>query len=49
MENAAGLTRLWQFKAVGSTLVWSIPSPDRRYLAISLQGANTNVWMLEGF
>ena len=39
---------LWEKKGpVG--VVWSIPSPDGRYLAIMGVVYNSNVWMLEGF
>lgn len=41
---------LWQRK--GSPFgfsFWGVPSPDGRYLAISGEARNSNVWMLEGF
>jgi eukaryotic-like serine/threonine-protein kinase len=39
---------LWQYKAGGGD-IWSVPSPDGRYLAIMGRVVNSNVWMLEGF
>ena len=39
---------LWQCKAAGG-LIWGIPSPDGRYLAILGYVTNSNVWMVEGF
>jgi Tol biopolymer transport system component len=39
---------LWQFKGTGP-LIWGVPSPDGRYLAILGVASNSNVWMLEGF
>jgi serine/threonine protein kinase/Tol biopolymer transport system component len=39
---------LWQFKGTGR-LIWGVPSPDGRYLAILGSVTNSNVWMLEGF
>jgi Tol biopolymer transport system component len=38
---------LWQKKS--GHLIWGIPSPDGRYLAILGQVRKANVWMLEGF
>ena len=38
---------LWQKKS--GLLIWGIPSPDGRYLAILGQVRKANVWMLEGF
>ncbi len=38
---------LWQIK--GAELMYSIPSPDGRYLAISGISTKSNIWMLEGF
>jgi eukaryotic-like serine/threonine-protein kinase len=40
---------LWQYKAAGGGDIWSVPSPDGRYLAIRGNVTNSNVWMLEGF
>jgi serine/threonine protein kinase len=39
---------LWQYKG-GSGPIWSVPSPDGRYLAILAHVNNENVWMVEGF
>lgn len=39
---------LWQYKAVVG-VVWGVPSPDGRYLAIRSDIINSNVWMVEGF
>ena len=39
---------LWEFNGDGGP-VWGIPSPEGRYLAMSSQPLNSNVWMLEGF
>jgi Tol biopolymer transport system component len=33
----------------GDSVVWGIPSPDGRYLAIMGAVINSNVWMIEGF
>ena len=38
---------LWQYK--GSGVIWGIPPPDGRYLAIEGRVSNSNVWMLQGF
>lgn len=39
---------LWQYTG-GDSVVWGIPSPDGRYLAIMGAVINSNVWMIEGF
>jgi hypothetical protein len=39
---------LWQYKAAGG-LIWGLPSPNGRYLAILGYVTNSNIWMLEGF
>lgn len=39
---------LSQYKEA-SGLIWGVPSPDGRYLAIHVAVSNSNVWMLEGF
>jgi hypothetical protein len=39
---------LWEFKGAGG-LIWGLPSPDGRYLAIKREVANSSVWLLEGF
>ena len=33
----------------GTQILWGMPSPDGRYLAIEASVSNRNVWMLEGF
>jgi len=40
---------LWQHKGGGGGIIWGIPSPDGRYLAILAQVTISNVWMVEGF
>jgi serine/threonine protein kinase len=41
---------LWQYKGGGpGHFIWSVPSPDGRYLAIQGLITNSNVWMAEGF
>jgi len=46
--DLAGNARvLWQNN--GGSIIWGIPSPDGRYLAIRAEPRNSNVWMLEGF
>ena len=45
--DLAGNSRvLWQNNG---GMLWGIPSPDGRYLAIRGEARNSNVWMLEGF
>jgi Tol biopolymer transport system component len=39
---------LWEFKGA-EDVVWDIPSPDGRYLAMRADVTNSNVWMVEGF
>jgi len=39
---------VWRCKAAGG-LVYGLPSPDGRYLAILVEDLNSNVWMVEGF
>ena len=39
---------LWQHKGAGY-VIWGVPSPDGRYLAIVGDLINSNVWMVEGF
>jgi hypothetical protein len=39
---------LWQYKG-GQAGVWSVPSPDGRYLAIGHTVRNSNVWVIKGF
>jgi hypothetical protein len=38
---------LWQNK--GGPMIWGIPSPDGRYIAIRSDILNSNAWMIEGF
>ena len=40
---------LWQSSGGRGDVIWGIPSPDARYLAIGGDARNSNVWMLEGF
>jgi len=40
---------LWQYKGASDSLIWGVPSPDGRYLAIRGDVTNSNVWMVEGF
>jgi len=39
---------LWQYKG-SQAGVWSVPSPDGRYLAIGHTVRNSNVWVINGF
>jgi DNA-binding winged helix-turn-helix (wHTH) protein/Tol biopolymer transport system component len=48
VDLAGNASVLWQLKGPGGPL-WSIPSPDGRYLAIRGDIYNSDVWMLEGF
>jgi Tol biopolymer transport system component len=38
---------LWQYKGPG--MIWGVPSPDGRHLAMRGAAITSNVWMLEGF
>jgi Tol biopolymer transport system component len=47
LDLQGNVRALWQYKGGGH--VWSLPSPDGRYLAIMAPVINANAWMLEGF
>ncbi len=48
--DLAGNARvLWQGKGAAGGLLWAIPSPDGRYLAIEAPVRHSSVWMIEGF
>ena len=39
---------IWEGQKYG-LLLWAIPSPDGRYVALNLYVGETNVWMIENF
>lgn len=47
LKGTARLLR--QYRGVGGRLIWGVPSPDGRYIAILGGTLSANVWMVEGF